>query len=195
MKRVIDNLRGGNGSSAKVVDGTLILSLLDAITPAVWRLDLGSVKASSLEVRNSNNGVFTLVLTTPKADIHEIASFEKKQQAIDALKAVTFALEHAHGQIKPATFPASNDSRPHKSQNVPMIYKKPEHRNENKWLNGVIALVILGVLIFGVINIGPKASSMGGESGSAFSASGEEEGEHSHDTGVPISADDFLRNH
>ena len=48
-------------SSAKVVDGNLILSLPDAINPVVWRMELGSVKASAMEVKkDAADGTFTL---------------------------------------------------------------------------------------------------------------------------------------
>ena len=38
-------------SSAKIVDGILVLSLPDAIHPVVWQMELGQSKSSALEIR------------------------------------------------------------------------------------------------------------------------------------------------
>src|SRR5690606_21303301 len=66
MKRMIENITGNYAASASVVDGTLIISLPDAITPVVWRFALGQAKASALEVRPQDDGTFMLLLKTPR---------------------------------------------------------------------------------------------------------------------------------
>lgn len=94
-----NKLSNKNASSAKVVDGNLIISLPDAINPVVWRMELGSVKASALEVRANDNN-FLLALKTPKGDVHDIAPFDSRDKAVQALMNVSHALHHAEGKMQ-----------------------------------------------------------------------------------------------
>ena len=93
-------------SSAKVVDGNLILSLPDAINPVVWRMELGSVKASALEVKPlAAEGTFLLSLKTPKGEVHDIAPFQTRDQAVRALMRVSAGLQGAQGKLSPVAQP------------------------------------------------------------------------------------------
>ena len=71
-------------ASAKVVDGKLILSLPDALTPVVWQMDLAHAKASALEVRCNNEAMnaYTLTLKTPKGETIEVAAFDERENAM-----------------------------------------------------------------------------------------------------------------
>jgi hypothetical protein len=82
-------------SSAKVVDGHLVLSLPDAMNPIVWRMELGHVKSSALEVRDvaGQPGHVQLILKTPKGEAHEIAPYAQREKAVAALLSVAAALE------------------------------------------------------------------------------------------------------
>ena len=86
-------------SSAKIIDGTLILTLPDAIKPVVWQMQLGQTKSSALEVRDMPDGNWMLILKTPRMDVMEIAPFSNKDAAVRALLAVSRAMEKAHGQL------------------------------------------------------------------------------------------------
>lgn len=201
MKKVIDNLKQNYLTSAKVVDGTLILSVPNAITPAVWRLDLGNVKASALEVRDNDNDNFTLVLSTPKGDVHDVASFYKKEEAIEALLAVTSALEGAQGQIKPGLYAPSNDSNQLNVPNrLPVLSPQPQSQStpskkSNKALASVAGVLVLVVMIVILMNMGPKTTSLDNNSlsNTAASSSAATSG-GTTGAGVPMSADDFLMN-
>ena len=85
-------------SSAKVIDGTLILTLPDAVRPVVWQMQLGQTKSSALEVREQG-GNWVLFLKTPRMDVLEIAPFSTKDAAVHALIAVSKAMEKASGQM------------------------------------------------------------------------------------------------
>ena len=98
MNNMMDSITGGYKSSAKVAGGTLVLSLPDALTPVVWRMDLGTAKTSAIEVRENEDGHYDLVLKTPKADAHKIATYEFKIKATQALMAVTKAMSKAEYQ-------------------------------------------------------------------------------------------------
>lgn len=87
-------------SSAKIIDGILILSLPDAISPVVWQMELGQSKSSALEIRNSDDGNFILTLKTPRQDVLDIATYANKDVAIKALLVTSQALEKAQGQLK-----------------------------------------------------------------------------------------------
>jgi hypothetical protein len=193
MRKVIDNFKGTYSSSAKVVDGTLILSLPDAITPSVWRLDLGNVKASALEVREKDQNLYGLVLSTPKGDVHDIAGFDDKNRAVCALMAVTKALEQAHGQIKPGTFIA-NENAAHKGDHaVPAVYKKQKNHPGNRWFAGIAGIILLFLISYTLINLGPKSPSFATSGDGAVSSAFHDQGTSRNDTGVPLSADEFLR--
>jgi len=199
MRRVLENITGNYVSGARVVDGTLILSLPDAIIPTVWRLDLGHVRASALEVRPDPNedGKFVLVLKTPKSDVHDIAPFDNKGKAVAALMAAGHALENAHGQIKPDLYSSNNNKPPskpshsRKKASLPAIYQKPVSSSKGKWISGAIAVVLLVVMVNLLINIGPKpsASVANGFGNTSLSSANSATGS----TGVPVSANAFLR--
>lgn len=182
MKKLIQSMTGGYSSSACVVDGTLILTLPDAITPVVWRMDLGHAKASALEVRNNDDKTFTLTLKTPRGDVNDIANFSVRAQAVRALMAVSHAMERAHGQtIQSGQAVVANDA-----PQTPAAGK-----GKGKILNSIIAIILLIGLIVLFVNMGPRPVPIAGD-GSASGAppvsfGGEEQ------PGVPMSADDFLR--
>ncbi len=101
MSTMIQNMTGGYKSSAKIVAGTLVLSLPDALSPVVWRMDLGTAKSSAIEVRENETGQYDLILKTPKADTHIIAVYTFKIKATRALMVITKAMGKADRQIVP----------------------------------------------------------------------------------------------
>lgn len=160
-------------SSAKVVDGSLVLSLPDALTPVVWRMELGHVKASAMEVRASDNR-YLLVLKTPKGEEHDIAPFESREHAVSALMQIANALEKADGRTKSRSGtlvqPAFENMAPPKSA-------------LRKWVVG--ALIVLA-LLFVFSSFFARVPAPATTTTDAPSAP---QGE----SGVPLSADDYLR--
>ncbi|MAM34179.1 MAG: hypothetical protein CMH28_03800 [Micavibrio sp.] len=98
MKQWLENMTGSFSPSAKIVEGTLVLSLPNAVSPVVWRMDLGKTKSSAIEVREDEN-LFSLVLKTPQADIYKIARYESKLPATQALMCIMDAMSKAQGQL------------------------------------------------------------------------------------------------
>lgn len=195
MKKLIENLTGSYKSSAKVVDGTLILSLPDAVTPTVWRLDLGQVKASAIEVRTQNDGLFILTLKTPKGDIHDIAPFDSRAKAVSALMAVSSAMENAQGQIKPMIFSA-NDRPDGQGQRypVPALYRQSASSSSaGKIAAALVVLVIIGFTATMILSNGPRQYALTAASESAALQDAGGSSDAANATGVPMSADDFLR--
>lgn len=161
-----------HASSAKVVDGNLILSLPDAVNPIVWRMELGSVKASALEVRTTNDNTHLLALKTPKGDVHEIAPFDTRDKAVQALMNVSRALHNAEGQINPASAGVSGTAASSAGSGSSIW----------KWAVSIIGiLAVLYVLALAFVPASPTATS--------------DTAPASEDTqsGVPMSADQYLR--
>lgn len=162
-------------SSAKVVDGNLIISLPDAINPIVWRMELGNIKASAMEVRaNDNNHLLTL--KTPKGEVHDIAPFETREAAVSALMRISNALEKAEGQIAPAPAyhaeSAGDANRPYKQ------------KRSWKWVWMVGAGLLLFYILYALIASVPVSTS---------ATSSAPRGSQQEESGVPMSADDYLR--
>lgn len=191
MKRMIENITGNYAASATVVDGTLIISLPDAITPVIWRLDLGQAKASALEVRPLDNGTFMLMLKTPRGDVNNIAPFETKARAVAALMAVSRAMQNSHGQLRPVA--ASDGMESYDPSRLPVPVRQTRrktHPGEKKnWAAGVFALLLIAMLVGILVNMGPRSVR------SLSPASGEPRQQAAaQSTGVPMSADEFLKN-
>lgn len=179
MRHALKNITKSRSSNASVVDGKLILSFPDALTPVVWQMDLTQTKASALEVReDKDEKTFTLTLTNPKSEQIKVASFEKRDRAIDGLMAASEALGSAHGQIRPTG--ANN--------NAPNTYKNP---NGIKWPRIIIGLIVLIILL-------SVWTSMNARNGSSIQQqatpnTSNTPNAQSDTVGVPMSADDFLR--
>ncbi len=192
MKRMLENMTGNYSATASVVDGTLILSLPDALTPVVWRLDLSHAKASALEVRDHEDGSFILLLKTPRGDVNEIARFSTRGRAITALMSVTHAMEQSHGQFRPAAYAGEPYNAAHLP--VPVRGKKGKphsgHSNSNSkgWIGGIIAIALIIFLGGVAMNMGPKLVSSNAALAPAAGIV------PSQAAGVPVSADDFLNN-
>ena len=176
-------------SSAKVVDGNLIISLPDAMTPVVWRMELGSVKASALEVRtNASDGTFVLSLKTPKGDVHDVAPFDSRERAVQALMRISNAMQNASGNmvapslVTPGVSTAQElPSRPALSGNGPSSYK---------WLialAGVIVVIFLFAQLSGMARQHGTTGAAGNQPATSIT------GEPSAETGIPQSADELLR--
>ncbi|MCB1532878.1 MAG: hypothetical protein KDJ35_08410 [Alphaproteobacteria bacterium] len=161
-------------SSAKVVDGKLILSFPNAEKPVVWQMDFAHVKASALEVQAQGDS-FALILKTPKGENVEIAPFANKNDAVKGLMAASKALESAEGQIRPGS----------ESAGVTAIASKP--KKSAKWLPPVLALVMLFILInvWAMLSAPREVTTLDTVSNTQSNSVDE--------TGVPLSADEFLR--
>lgn len=209
MKFLTKYLSSAPHPSAKVVDGTLILSLPQAKAPVVWRMEMGHVRSSAMEIReieanektdkDKKNGsrketIYRLILKTPRDDVETIADFTTRRAALDGLMALSRAMETAEGQIRPAHIkPASeSDARPAVHSHMPQIPPKV-----GKWGSALLAFVILCGLIFLLASFGPGPAGIGGPQTSMRAPSASAQGSASAPAsapraGAPMSAEDFL---
>ena len=177
----LENMTGGYSSSAKVVNDTLVLSLPDAKSPIVWRMELKEMNAAAFEIQKKD-GDHILVMNMPKGETRQIAPFDSHAKALKALMSTSQAMEQA--QIISKT--AANDSAG-KAGRV-----AGGKSRSGQALAGLIGIIILVGLLFMLTRIGPQkappfatgTSATASQAGSSTSAG---------TPGVPMSADDFLR--
>ena len=184
MKLFCKSSAGDFSPSARVVDGTLVLSLPDATTPVVWRLDLSQTKASALEVRGLENGAYALVLRTPKGEVHEIAPYEVKAGAVRALMAVSRALEAGQGHMRPLA--GANDAGP-----AVMAHHAPRRTGRKVLVSVIGVAVIFGLLMAITRSIGPHRVPVDEVASTDSTAPTSPSGGTT--VGVPQSADSFLQ--
>lgn len=179
-------------ASAKVVDGKLILTFPDALTPVVWQMDLAHAKASALEVledkkKGEKTARHTLTLKTPKGESIEVAAFTARADAVEGLMRAASALENAHGQIREGT----NYSAAENKASVQITHPAKPGQKRNKWIGAILGLIILFVLFNIWSAVTPVAVSIDGSPANNTRAA-TSNNNPATSSGVPVSADDFL---
>lgn len=169
-------------STAKIVDNTLVLSLPGAKSPVVWRMDLSEIKSAAFEVQQEED-LYLLMMKTPKGAAQKIAPFETRDGAMKALMATSTAMGQA-SQRATVSVPA-NDG-------IPLAIAAPPRKNGkgSQILMGIIGIILLLGFLFTMTQMGPRTSSSLGDGSSSLAAAGT----GTAPGGVPVSADDFLRN-
>lgn len=186
MAALLNKSEGKFESTAKVVDGNLIISLPDAINPIVWRMELGSVKASALEVKkNDGDGTYVLSLKTPKGEVHDIAPYAAREGAVTALMRVSGALQSAEGRM--VATPQTN-LRAEQTGNA--VFVKPD-AGALKWIAALVGVIVL-VFLFAALSKTSSGIRVAEEIPGQTSASSTT-GEAQSESGVAQSADDMLK--
>lgn len=88
-------LFGTRGPSAKLADGRLILSLPDAETPALWVMDLEDAATSVLRLEADRQGFYVIKKHGGKGAAETIAVYRDRKSGTRALDRATHALEKA----------------------------------------------------------------------------------------------------
>ena len=202
----MENLTGGYSSSAKVVNGKpngskptvsfgdepknpileTKIYLPDAKSPIVWRMELGEIKAAAFEIQQED-GTYILVMKTPKGSVQEIAPFNDKGGAMRALMAASHAMEQAQSVTT-----AANDGAPAST----IVSAAPAKKGGGQMVAGIVGIILLGGLIFAMMQVGPHRPQDFNANGSmtkAGASSTTGTGDAANAPGVPVSADDFLR--
>ena len=151
------NKNQGNAASARVVDGKLILSFPQALTPIVWQMDLSDAKSSAFEVIQDNDN-YTLISKKQggqKKDV--IAPFAARSEAVDALMATSRALENAHGQIRTANGNAAPETISAPVHN----YVQPDNNKSKggalKWVLIIACFAAVVVLLIMANSLQPRS--------------------------------------
>lgn len=178
-----DRMWGVEKSTAKVADGVLVLSLPDALTPQLSRIDLGKVKNFTLEIWEDDAGSFVLGEKNDKGDKKGIAAFADRKSAVRALMAASRAMEQVvyysdkagggdQGAVLPGPVPAQ-------AKGVGGFIGKAL----TVLIGLVLLLFLIGLLLGGQMPASNYDAMTMSPSAPSSSGSG----------GVPMSADDFLR--
>ncbi len=172
-------------TSASVVDGKLILSMPDAITPVVWQMDLKETQSSAFEVAAAEGQNFSLVSRKGGSKTSDvIAVFSSQQAAVGALMATARALENnrAINYVK-------ETAGSYAPSYAPSHHPAPRSKGAGSWLTWILAAIGVVFLIFllsAMIMMRPTPIELAASGATAASSS-------ESDAGVPVSADDFLR--
>lgn len=179
---------------ASVAEGTLVLSLPDARTPVVWRVALDKVQNAALEVRRDGDNAYVLVMKNPPDGSEDIAHYTTRDEAVRALMVIAEAMEQEHIAGRPG--PPHGVEAPSAEQGASRLHVGPAHtmpvhqsQNTRKgpggWLVTLIALLVIGALVYAVANTGPQTVRLSGNDAGQAQAGPDS-------TGVPMSADDYL---
>ncbi len=173
-------------STATVVDGKLMLSLPDAYTPVVWQMDLQEAASSALEVKkDEGSDRFILGLKKEDNSISEIASYEEREKAVEALMAISNAMQNAHGKIR-ATQNVAAPVQTMPMGQMPVMNGANQNDSSGK-AGAVLAVLMVVILVVAVVTLAPR-----GENGMTTSTPDNTTSRSASNTGVPVSADDFL---
>lgn len=181
MKRLL-NIKDQK-SGAEIVDQHLILSLLDAQEPKVWRMALDKIGTASFEVKQEKDSAVTKLILKPKKGTAEIiATYDTKDQAIKALTQASNALQYSESKSEKTIIKSKKTSS---KQSMDMVQKE-----NSKWVLVLFGAVIVVGLYMYLSTLIPEKNI--GFDSSSSSSQVNETGSSLDRTGVPVSADDFL---
>lgn len=193
MSFSLKKLIGGNVTKAQVVDDHLVLSLLHAQEPKIWRMALDKIGTASFEIKtDSNSNVTKLILKPKKGTAEIIAAFENKKIAIDALTAASSALQNQSAQVTTKNTEQKRTKAKQESETgaQKIIYtdQPPSKANEaQKWLIALMgAIIVVGLYMYLTSLIPETNVEFQGQTARAVAT------DPQSSTGVPVSADDFL---
>lgn len=163
-------------NSVTIKSNKLVCSLPLASDPVVWTMDLEAYNSCSFEVKKSGKK-FVLVMKNDAGERHDIAKFDDKDDAVKTLIEVTEALENTQ----------NTKSKNTKNKTKPEDSRKTKNRLLTVMiLVGFILLItyMWGNAIRNVVVINDREVLSASSAGTNLPAS--------QQSGVPVSADDFL---
>lgn len=165
-----------NGTNAEVVDGHLVLSLLDAQEPKVWRMALDKIGTASFEIKKTKDSEETKLVLKPKKGTAEIiAVYNTQAQAIHALTNTSVVLQGKKQSKSQAITVESPTATPQITI---------DNKQGSKWSILLFAvIVVIGLYVY-LTSMMPEVSPI--TTGTTTAPSSQNQ------TGVPMSADDFL---
>ncbi len=184
-------------ASANVVDGKLILSLPEALTPIVWQMDLSDAKASAFEVIEQG-GNFSLTSKKQGSEKKDtIATFATRSDSVDALMATSHALASAHGHIRTEAANINAPNNTQAPQHTTVYHTQKPKGGAGKWIIAIVCLLVILGLFTMMNSMKPRLPSSVDNAGgfspsSSTSQSGGGNNDAANAAGVPVSADDYL---
>lgn len=160
-------------NDVSVVDGSLVLSFPQAAEPVVWRMNLTQAKEAGFEIREAK-GKFQLVQKSG-ADAQSIAAFDTRDSAVDALMQVSAALQ---GGRTPANDRMGRISASERTQ----------------WIIAIVGVLVVIALFYSLARVAPTETTLAASPAAGTTQdSAATSADPQSASGVPVSADDFLR--
>lgn len=91
---MISWITGSFKSSARVVDGALIVSIPDSVTPIVWRVSYDEAKTAKFEV-DKKGDEYLLIFKKNGGKAETVATFNRRGPAVEVLFNLTKAIEQS----------------------------------------------------------------------------------------------------
>lgn len=177
----LNKLQNNKSTSATVVDGHLVLSLLNAQDPKIWRMALDKIGTASFELKPDKDGKDTKLVLKPKKGTAEIiAIFDTKENALEALTLASNAL--SHGEKEKAKIETKTKSVSNNYTDMPAPVKLSK-----KWMVLLLGACFIIALYAYMTSLMPERIYEFEQSTTQNNQSGT-----SQSTGVPLSADEFL---
>lgn len=175
-------------SSAEVVDKHLILSLPNAVEPIIWRMSLDKIGTASFEIKHVKaSDTYKLTLKPAKGAAETIAPFDNKEDALTALMNASDALLKPE-QSNPA--PANIEVQPYIQTQAGVQPVQMQKARSYKWLYLFLGLLVVIGLYSYMTSLTPITDkNFGAQTGTTTAGT---PNPAAAETGVPLSADDFL---
>ena len=128
---------------ANVNDGYLIITLTKSITPVVWRLELEKAKVAAFEILKKDKK-HTLTIKVASKSIEAIGAFKDPEEALEALLAISEALQDAPQKLAMAQNSETNISE----QKAPETQKTTGNKNNRTAIALLATCVVLGLFYY-----------------------------------------------
>lgn len=175
---LLNKLKPAKTTTASIADGHLVLSLLDAQAPKIWRMDLNKIGTATFELKSEKDSETTKLILKPKKGTAEIiAAFDTKDAAFDALTIASDALNYKQVSIK---------QRSEKDITSKQM-SDTSQSSSKKWILLLIGFVTIILLYVYMTTLIPQ-TTIGFEQTPDINS----QSSGNSTTGVPLSADEFL---
>jgi len=182
------NKKNNNQTTANVIDNHLILSIPNAKNPVLWRMELKKTGAASFEVKEDKSGSYLLIIKPTKTTSETIAPFDHKQDAVDALMAASTALQNAPSNSSSTGSNKGNNSGTKNKKSSTQNNGNNDNKSGSTWLIVILGTATVIGLFAYLLSLAPKDTTLKAQTISSIQNSSPQKS-----TGVPVSADDFLR--
>ncbi len=175
---LLNKLKPTKLTTANIADDHLVLSLLDAQDPKVWRMALDKIGTATFELKSEKDSDITKLVLKPKKGTAEIiATFDTQDEAFNALTVASDALNYEQVSMKQKV---GKQAPSDKIINAPTSSSK-------KWIMLLVGFIVIILLYIYMTTLIPQTTV-----GFEQSTTDTSQPNNNSTTGVPLSADEFL---
>lgn len=129
---------------ANINDGYLIITLTKSITPVVWRLELEKAKVAAFEVLKKDKK-HALTIKVASKSVEVIGTFKDQESALEALLAISEALQKAPQKPKTITNPVPVSTV---EQSTPATTPQNTNNKNNRTAIALLATCLVLILFY-----------------------------------------------